>query len=477
MSGVRVVKGFGAEPLQAAPAARPRPTTSTTGRWRRRGCARAYLPALDLLPAIGLVMVLGVRRPPGARRPPHARRAGRVQRLRVMLIWPLRMTRHDRRPGAAGGGRRRSASHEVLVDRSRDRRPRRRAAAADARAARRGALRGRARSATRPGATGARRPRPRAPRRASRSRWSAPTGMRQVHRRPAGPALLRRRRGPRPARRRRRARRCDVRDLRRAVGHRLRGDVPVHRHHRAATSRSPTPTRPTPRSSGPRALAGRRRVHRRAARRLRHRDRRARLLALGRAAPAHRHRPGDPRRPPRADPRRRHVVGRPDQGARDPRRARRGDARAHDDRHRPPARHDRAGRPGGAARRRPHRRRRAPTRACSTTSDALPRGAGRRPRRRGDGRRRRERRRGRSDDALGWGPPITVEEDERLDARGRPRGSCAARPPCCGPYRAPGRRSATVRDGARPLRALLAGPAARALRHRPRHPRGDDGAL
>ena len=32
------------------------------------------------------------------------------------------------------------------------------------------------------------------------------------------------------------------------------------------------------------------------------------LLAVGRPAPAHRHRPGDPRRPPRADPRRRHLV-------------------------------------------------------------------------------------------------------------------------------------------------------------------------
>ena len=34
--------------------------------------------------------------------------------------------------------------------------------------------------------------------------------------------------------------------------------------------------------------------------RLRHRDRRARLLALGRPAPAHRDRPGHPRRPPHA---------------------------------------------------------------------------------------------------------------------------------------------------------------------------------
>ena len=52
------------------------------------------------------------------------------------------------------------------------------------------------------------------------------------------------------------------------------------------------------RASGP---PGRRpRLHRAAARRLRHRDRRAGLLAVGRAAAAHRHRPGDPRRPPGA---------------------------------------------------------------------------------------------------------------------------------------------------------------------------------
>ena len=46
------------------------------------------------------------------------------------------------------------------------------------------------------------------------------------------------------------------------------------------------------------------------------------LLALGWPAPARRDRPGHPRRPRGADPRRRHLVGRPHQGARDPRRAR-----------------------------------------------------------------------------------------------------------------------------------------------------------
>ena len=46
-----------------------------------------------------------------------------------------------------------------------------------------------------------------------------------------------------------------------------------------------------------------RRVRGRAGRRLRHRGRRARLLAVGWAAPAPGHRPGDPGRPPGADPR------------------------------------------------------------------------------------------------------------------------------------------------------------------------------
>ena len=79
--------------------------------------------------------------------------------------------------------------------------------------------------------------------------------------------------------------------------------------------------------------------------------RRARLLVVGRTAPARRDRAGDPRRPARADPRRRDLERRPDEGARDPRRARRGDARPHDDHHRPPSCDDRARRS-----RRPDRR-------------------------------------------------------------------------------------------------------------------------
>ena len=84
--------------------------------------------------------------------------------------------------------------------------------------------------------------------------------------------------------------------------------------------------------------AGRRpRLHRGAARGLRHGDRRARLLAVGRPAPAHRHRPGDPRRPAvlvlddatsSVDPSKEHEIR---DALAD------GDAGAHHDRHRPPA--------------------------------------------------------------------------------------------------------------------------------------------
>ncbi len=83
---------------------------------------------------------------------------------------------------------------------------------------------------------------------------------------------------------------------------------------------------------------GRARVHHGATRRLRLDHRRAWLLALGRPASAHRHRAGDRRRSAGADPRRRDKCSRPDEGARDPRRARRGDARPDDDRHRAPSR-------------------------------------------------------------------------------------------------------------------------------------------
>ena len=171
---------------------------------------------------------------------------------------------------------------------------------------------------------------------------------------------------------------ADVRDVRlrdvRPRGRaRVRGHVPVLRHRARRTSRSPIPRRrwtPSCARRGSRAPT----TSSRAARRLRDDHRRARLLALGRSAPAHRDRPGRARRSAHPDPRRRDVVGRPDQGARDPRRARRGDAGPDDDHHRPPARDDRARRPRRAARRRPGRRRRHARRLLAT-SRAVPRRA------------------------------------------------------------------------------------------------------
>ena len=56
---MRVVKGFGAERVQAAPVPRRGRRRLRRSRWRRRGCGRAFLPALELLPNIGLILVLG----------------------------------------------------------------------------------------------------------------------------------------------------------------------------------------------------------------------------------------------------------------------------------------------------------------------------------------------------------------------------------------------------------------------------------
>ena len=70
------------------------------------------------------------------------------------------------------------------------------------------------------------------------------------------------------------------------------------------------------------------------------------------------------------------LVGRPHQGARDPRRAHRGDARPHHDRDRAPARDDRPRRPRRAARGRPRRRRRH-ARLAARRERALPDRAGR----------------------------------------------------------------------------------------------------
>ena len=199
--------------------------------------------------------------------------------------------------------------------------------------------------------------------------------MRQVHGGSPAAPLLRRRRRAGPARRRRRARRARRRAA--SLGrHGVRGDLPVLRHHRRQ-HRLRRPGAPHEAIERGRSPGRRPRLHRGARPRLRLGDRRARLLAVGRSAPAHRHRPGHPRRPPRADPRRRHLVGRPHQGARDPRRAGRGHGGPHHDRDRPPGGHHRAGRPRRAPRRGAGPGHRHP-RGAAGHQRAVPRGAGRR---------------------------------------------------------------------------------------------------
>ena len=140
---------------------------------------------------------------------------------------------------------------------------------------------------------------------------------------------------------------------------------------------------------------------------LRHRDRRARLHAVGRPAPAHRDRPHAARQPADPDARRRDQRGRRPTRVRDPRRAAHAHARAHHAHHRPPALDDQPRRPRRGARRRSHRRRRPPRRAHARRA-ALPRDP--RPRRRGvRGQARAGGRRG-----AGAGPPRAHRSNSRV---------------------------------------------------------------
>ena len=371
MSGIRVVKGFGSEGVQAqrlraeADDVYERSIDATT----RAGPLHAgHGPAAEPRSA----------RRARLRRPPRARRVeltvGELVAFNAyvaLLIWPLRMTgqivaQGQRAAAAAGRVAEVLGTDPQIVDHPQPRRlPT--AEREPARSVRCGSSR--CRSATQPEADRVLDELDLVVEPGASVALVGATGSRQDDRRPADPPLLRRRLGARLHRRRRRARPPGARPA-------TRGRASSSRTRSSSTTRSRAniafadPDAPRRGGRAGRPARRRARVRHRAARRLRVAHRRARLLALGRSASAHRDRASDPRRPPRAHPRRRHERRRPHEGARDPRRAGGGDARTHHDRDRAPSRHRRARRSGGAARPRAGSSPKAPTTRCSARASA-----------------------------------------------------------------------------------------------------------
>ena len=123
VAGVRVVKGFGAEPVQAGAAPRRGRRRLRRVDGGRPGAGRPSCPALELLPNIGLIARARLRRPPGAQRQPVA--SAQLVAFNVyvvMLIWPLRMLGMIIAQAPAGGRRRpsgctrSSATEPAIVD-------------------------------------------------------------------------------------------------------------------------------------------------------------------------------------------------------------------------------------------------------------------------------------------------------------------------------------------------------------------------
>ena len=233
VAGVRVVKGFGAEPVQAA-RLRTRPTT-VYGRSMEAARVRAtFLPALELLPNIGLIAMLGY----GGHQVLNGNLTlGQLVGFNVyvvMLIWPLRMLGMI----IAQGQRSAAAAERVRRDprdRARDRRLARRQPAAGG-----GPDGGRGEVRFEGVRFALRRPSCRSCSTASTSTVPAgqsvalvgATGIGQDHRRPAHPALLRRRGRRGRASTASTCATCGVRDAAQGRRHRVRGHVPVLRQHR-----------------------------------------------------------------------------------------------------------------------------------------------------------------------------------------------------------------------------------------------------
>ena len=335
VAGVRVVKGFGAEPVQLAKFTREADDVRTAS-LRAAGIRRHYLPAIDLMPSVGLILVLGVGGHLVARGSLSIGGLVAFNAYVALLVWPLRtigMTVSWAQRAAAALER----VHEVLsTEPIVTDPPHPKALPARSAAQRTGGVRFAdvrfgydhahpvldgfdlaiepGSSIALVGATGSGKS---TVARLLARFYDVDAGAIELD----GIDL----------------RRLRVHDLRSAVGIVFEDTLLFH-DTVAANIAFADPDASFERIERAAALAGAHRLHARAPERLRHAARRARVLPLGRPAPAHRHRPGDPGRPPRARARRRHVRRRPVEGARDPRRAGHGDGRAHHDRHRPPAR-------------------------------------------------------------------------------------------------------------------------------------------